>query len=277
MFKMRVVADDLANIGDGPGARRGRGRALVRGEIEDVLDEIKRARDAARRDEALQLDRLAALLAVARAADFSYEAIAAASGVSRPTLNRLREPERLGTADAELAVLLVLALEGGQDAEQIETKAVAWHLDAEWPVAPVLKNLEGPGLVARSIAEQDGELRTFWRLTAQGEQSLIERLRRSGIGDEFRWCVYFSIEEAAGRALLVAGEKLLGAHQVVLIAPGTAANEQFELGFIVRAASRPEATARGRELFAGLCRDAGVEPADAILAVLALEPRPFPA
>jgi hypothetical protein len=266
------MTQTLSDLGDGPGSRRARTRALARGGIEAVLTDIGRAREAARSDEALQLDRLAALLPSARAAGFSLEQIAEFSGASRPTLNRLREPDRNSWADAELAVLLSLALGGAQTKEQVVGHARGLRLHGGRDLAAAVDVLLARGLLASSQAGHGGEFLTYFRPTEAGEAALRARLDQVGIGTEFRWGLYFGVVHERSSALLAAGEAMLGSGELTFLAPGRAGNRTAEIGFLVRAASRAEAVEKGRRRFAALCRSAGLEPGEVALTVLALEP-----
>jgi transcriptional regulator with XRE-family HTH domain len=263
---------DLARSGDTAGSRRIRGRTLVRGEVEAVLADVHGAREAAQRDEALQLDRLAALLPVARRAGFSLEQIAEMSGVSRPTLNRLREPDRVRWSDAELAVLLALALGGSQTMEQTAGCARAFDLGQERDMGAAVIKLSAEGLIASSFQAGYEQMTTYFRLTQLGEESLQARLRHAGVGEEFRWGVYFSVRGEAVEPLLRAGEILVGTSDLAFLGPGVAGNEDSELAFVVRAASREGAVEEGRRRFQEICRKAGVEAEQVALSLLALGP-----
>jgi hypothetical protein len=263
---------DLANLGDTAGSRRVRGRALVRGEVEAVLAEVCRAREAAQRDEALQLDRLAALLPVARRSGFSLEQIAEMSGVSRPTLNRLREPDRVRWSDAELGVLLALALGGSQTMEQATGQARAFDLGQERDMEAAVMKLSAEGLIASPIQAGYEQLVTYYRLTRLGEESLQARLRHAGVGEEFRWGVYFSVRGDAVEPLIRAAEVLVGTSELAFLGPGLAGNEDSELAFVVRAASREGAVVEGRRRFQEICKKAKVEPEQVALSLLALSP-----
>jgi hypothetical protein len=273
----RLMDEAFGDIGDGPGSRRARTRGIVRGEIEGLLLEIRNAREAAQRDDAMQLDRLAAVLPAARAAGLSFEQMAELSGASRPTLNRLREPPRAGWSDAELAVLLVLALGGSQTKPQIEGTARTLGLDGGRDLAAAAGSLVARGLLASfGAAGYEGKFDTFFRLTREGEQAIRPRLAHIGIDPAFRWGVYFGVAGQGTEALTRAGEALLGTHEVILIAPGTADNASAEVCFHVRAASRNEAVEEGRKKLAAICREAGLTPGEVTLTVLALEPRLLP-
>jgi hypothetical protein len=258
-------------------SRQARTRGMARGEIEAVLIDIKRTREAARRDESVQLDRLAALLPTARAAGFSLERIAELSGASRPTLGRLREPPRNGWADAELAILVCLALGGPQSKEQVVGHALGLRLHGDRDLAPAVDVLLSRGLLGSLQAGHGGELLTYFRLTQAGEDALRARLDQVGIGPEFRWGIYFGVVSDQSSALMAAGEALLGTGELSLLAPGLAGNQRAEVGFFVRAASRAEAVEKGRRRFAELCEAAGLNPGNVALTVLALEPHPEPA
>jgi hypothetical protein len=264
--------ESLTDIGDAPGSRRARTRGIARGEIEAVLIESRTAREAAQRDEAVQLDRLAALLPAARAAGFSFEQIAELSGASRPTLNRLREPPRTGWSDAEFTALLVLALGGSQTKQQIAGCARSLELEVERDPAVAVDSLLARGLLASFHSGYEGQLHTYYRLTQAGERVLGPRLGQVGIGPAFRWGIYFGVSGKGSDALMRAGETLLGRSELTLLAPGAAGNQSAEIAFRVRAASRAEAIEQGRVKFATFCREAGLTPTDVVLTVLALEP-----
>jgi hypothetical protein len=265
--------EGLGNIGDSPGSRRARTASIVRGEIESVLIAIRSTREAAQRDEAMQLDRLAAVLPAARAAGFSFEQIAELSGASRPTLHRLGEPPRTRWSDAELTALLVVALGGSQTKQQITCHARGLGLEGERDPAIAVDKLLAEALLASFQAGYEGQVDTYYRLSQAGEKALGPRLAQVGIGPGFRWCIYFDVTGKNGDALIKAGEALLGSRELALLAPGQAGNENVEIAFAVRASSRGEAVEQGRVRFAALCREAGLTPTDAALTVLALEPQ----
>jgi hypothetical protein len=251
---------------------RARTRALVLGEVENVLTGIRRGRESARFEDQLQLDRLAAVMPVARGAGMSFEAISETSGVSRPTMARLREPDRARWSDAELAILVALGLGGPQTRDQATSFARALDLGQGRELGAAIDVLLTRGLLATIQARYEGELATYYRLTRAGTDSLASRLAHAGIGEGFRWSVFFSVDESRGRALETAGEAKLGTGEVALLWPGQGQNEHWELAFMVRASSREEALSEGRGQFAELCRAAGVDPSTANGAAFLLGP-----
>jgi hypothetical protein len=266
------MSDDFGSLGDTPGSRRIKGRALLRGEVEAILTDIRQAREAARRDEALQLDRLTAVMPIARATRLSLEQIAEQSGVSRPTLNRLRDPDRARWSDAELGVLVALALGGAQTMEQAVGHARTLGLGQERDLEAAAGKLSAEGLISSSMQAGYEQLVSYFRLTSLGEESLKARLKHAGVGPGFRWGVYFGVRAEAVEPLLRAGAALAGTTEIALLAPGVAGNEDSEIAFVVRAASREEAVREGRLRFEEICRKAGVEPEEVGLTLLALSP-----
>lgn len=237
-----------------------------------ILADIRQAREAARRDDALQLDRLTAIMPIARGTGLSLEQIAEQSGVSRPTLNRLRDPDRARWSDAELGVLVALASGGAQTMEQAIGHARTLGLGQERDLEAAARKLSAEGLISSSMQAGYEKLASYYRLTSLGEESLKARLKHAGVGPSFRWGVYFGVRAEAVQPLLRAGETLAGATEISLLAPGIAGNEDSEIAFVVRAASRKEAAREGRLRFEEICRKAGVEPEEVGLTLLALSP-----
>lgn len=245
---------------------------MVQGEIEALFDEISQAREAAQRDQAMQLDRLAAALPIARAAGLSMETIAQLSGVSRPTLNRLREPERLHTSDAELGVMAALAVGGPQTPEQAVGHARTLGLGKEGEAEVAMQLLTDNGLVTTGMLAGHEKLDPYLILTADGEEALKARIKHAGVGPEFRWSVYFAVRGEAVDALAHVAQAKIGTGEVALISPGVAGNEDFEIAFGTRATSREEAIETGLRQFDAICRDAGVRPDEVAIRVSALGP-----
>jgi transcriptional regulator with XRE-family HTH domain len=244
---------------DDPKTTGARTRAVVRAQIEAVLADVSRRRSAAKIEEAAQLDRVAALLEPARAAGLSLERIASLSGVSRPTLTTLREPERVGWADAEFALLLALAVGGPQDDEQLLGHAAHFAHDRELGAA--LEVLLSRGLVGTRFVThyQAANAVRYLGLTRSGEDALLARLPRAGMSADFAWTAYFAIDESEGRKLEAAGETLLGTHEVTLLYPGQGQNTDWEIAFQVLAATRADAFAEGHRQLTGLRKAAGID------------------
>jgi hypothetical protein len=223
-----------------PGRRTSRSAAqdALRAELEGVGRRIARART----DQDGELERLAALFNPASDAGLRVTEIAELAGVSRQTLINLRNQERGAHLrwDAELIVLLALGAHEGLTAKQLEERARGPIRQGDIRIA--LDRLRSEGFVRMVSMSGYEKLDEHLGLTDAGIAQLAPRLRYAAMPPTKRWTVYVAVRAGDGSALVRAGERSDGVHQVAYLPAGTAHGmEQPEIGLHVEASSGEDA------------------------------------
>jgi hypothetical protein len=252
------------------GPTRVRSRTLIIETLHSVFRDVRRRREAAQAEDAIQLDRLAAVLPLAAAIGVTTVDVARESGVSRPTLNSLRSPRRHRWPDAELAVLAGIAIHGPLDTDELAERMGAELIFGEHDVHAAVHILGLTGLISPARTDYSGDsISHAYRLTQRGEEALVARLHRAGIHDEFAWSAYVAVDRAEAQALERAGSELLGTHEVSILYPGQGQNATWEVAFRVPAATADDAMSEARRTMEVLRTTAGL-PQQPIVANLSL-------